>query len=535
MLDKALEYLKMGLSVVPARPNDKIPAISWKHLETEKAKEDEVKGWFNQTPTLNIGFATGKVSGISVLDLDVDTEGNFKHDLDDYPVTLMSKTPRGGYHLFYKHRDGINNSASQYGKNVDVRGDGGFLVLPPSVRKEGEYKFINWGKGENQFTFETLPDFPKLAVPEGTVSSFSSTGFDKNKLTTTFQREKFKPVTEGSRNDSLAKEIGSLIAFGHRYEDLAQLAYGINARYNPPLQQSEVDSIINSIWARHKSNNPIEQRDWMMIGESVDKTEKSELEVYPTGMFLDDVLKHELDVRGGLRQGDLGIISGLPGQGKTLTTQTMAFKMSKFNRTGFFSYEMPTEALWLQFGRMQADKKVFQNFVPHGLKSDEGDIGWIVEKIKEGARLGIKIFFIDNLDFLSMGKKEKRMEYSMNQTTYLKNIITELKNVARDEKVVVVLIAHTKKNADGQEMQDIADTSGAARLADWILMVKRLTNKEARKDSLDVAQVAPEKDWSPYTAIRVVKNRLSGVSKLVFHHIKDGLLEQVKIEKYAND
>jgi hypothetical protein len=101
-----------------------------------------------------IGMPTG--DGVFVLDLDVDSEKHIDGEADfrqrtaghTLPETLISQTPRGGRHLYYRAH-GVKNVAGLFkneaGKRipgVDIRGDGGYVILPPSVTSDGT--FYEW-------------------------------------------------------------------------------------------------------------------------------------------------------------------------------------------------------------------------------------------------------------------------------------------------------------------------------------------------------------------------------------------------------
>ena len=84
---------------------------------------------------------TGKASGFFVVDLDVDKEKGVdgiatwarliaEHGDVVAPTVL---TPRGGMHLYFKHVDGLGCTAGTLGPGIDTRGDGGYVLLPPSV------------------------------------------------------------------------------------------------------------------------------------------------------------------------------------------------------------------------------------------------------------------------------------------------------------------------------------------------------------------------------------------------------------------
>jgi len=101
-----------------------------------------------------IGMPTGSASGISVVDIDVrdGKRGVEWRDLnrEKLGLTLMAQTQSGGWHYYYKHSDGINNMAG-INQCVDVRGQGGYVIVPPSHG----YRYIN---------DEELIDFPDFLL-----------------------------------------------------------------------------------------------------------------------------------------------------------------------------------------------------------------------------------------------------------------------------------------------------------------------------------------------------------------------------------
>lgn len=127
----------------------KRPLIStWQQAATTDA--DQIRGWFRRWPQANIGIATGAESGIVVLDVDPDKNGfhsfeQLQQEIE-LPPTLTAKSGSGGRHYYYRHPLGgrIRNSASKLGPGLDIRGDGGFVVAPPSLHACGQkYEWIN--------------------------------------------------------------------------------------------------------------------------------------------------------------------------------------------------------------------------------------------------------------------------------------------------------------------------------------------------------------------------------------------------------
>src|ERR1035437_3231707 len=69
MINLALGYLKRGWSVIPCG-KDKVPSIPWKEFQTRYATEEEVRSWFEKYPEAQVGIVTGKISGITVVDVE---------------------------------------------------------------------------------------------------------------------------------------------------------------------------------------------------------------------------------------------------------------------------------------------------------------------------------------------------------------------------------------------------------------------------------------------------------------------------------
>jgi hypothetical protein len=89
-----------------------------------------------------VGVPTGKKSGLVVLDVDVDGGGleslaKLEYAVDPASKTARARTGGGGIHIFRYPRE-IRNSAGLLGPGLDVRGEGGYVVVPPS-RTQSSY------------------------------------------------------------------------------------------------------------------------------------------------------------------------------------------------------------------------------------------------------------------------------------------------------------------------------------------------------------------------------------------------------------
>lgn len=156
MLDAALFYARNGLAVFPLHHkiadgvcscNDPDCKSIGKHprikngLTAATTDENIIQYWLKAFPNCNLGLVTGARSGIFAIDVDTKQDGlraweTFKDDhmLDDYN-TPVQRTQSGGTHIFYKMPEGkkVTTRTNVLAKGIDVRGDGGYVVIAPSV------------------------------------------------------------------------------------------------------------------------------------------------------------------------------------------------------------------------------------------------------------------------------------------------------------------------------------------------------------------------------------------------------------------
>lgn len=108
-----------------------------------------IGAWWRRWPGANVGVPTGRRSGLLVLDVDPGAGGDASLEALERargaaPRTARARTGGGGSHLYFRYPAGIAvaNSASFLGPGLDVRGEGGYVVVPPS-RREGPYEWID--------------------------------------------------------------------------------------------------------------------------------------------------------------------------------------------------------------------------------------------------------------------------------------------------------------------------------------------------------------------------------------------------------
>jgi hypothetical protein len=165
----ALDYARLGWSVIPIEPRGKRPLVRWQVYQHRHPDATEVAEWFRRWSDANIAVVTGVVSGLVVLDLDPPHGGDAslqelerKHG----PIveTVEARTGGGGRHLYFAHPGEMLHNRVGLAPGVDLRGDGGYVVAPPSVHASGEP--YRWERSPDVCHLAPLPDWLSEASEE---------------------------------------------------------------------------------------------------------------------------------------------------------------------------------------------------------------------------------------------------------------------------------------------------------------------------------------------------------------------------------
>jgi hypothetical protein len=254
MGDEALAYAKKSVPIFPCKPHRKEPltAHGFKDSSTDP---DRIRAWWSRWPNANIGMPTGKRSGLVVVDGDprngaYDTLAELHEEGYELPLTATIKTGGGGFHHYLRCPEGveIRNSAGKLGPGLDIRGEGGYVILPPSVT-EGPY--------------EVLHKRPPAETPDWLIERLTAPSRTTESNVVTIQRAKVPggglegpEIGEGERNNTLFYKIAcSLRARGHERGEILEALERVNReRCSSPLEGEELSKIAKSA-ARYAPGN----------------------------------------------------------------------------------------------------------------------------------------------------------------------------------------------------------------------------------------------------------------------------------------
>jgi hypothetical protein len=197
--------------------------------------------WFERP--FNIGIPTGRASGFIVIDLDGDIGNESWRALErrnsPLPNGARNKTPHGQHLLFECPEERVPCSVGKLGPGIDVRGDGGFIVAPPSRGIDGQH-------------YEVDEEGPPAPLPEWLRRLVvAAPNADRRPAAPASEWVRIaRGVGEGERNQALTRLTGHLLRRNVDAYLVLGLAHAVNALNHPPLPAAEVDGIAESICGR---------------------------------------------------------------------------------------------------------------------------------------------------------------------------------------------------------------------------------------------------------------------------------------------
>ena len=247
-LKAALIYAEeFKFSVIPCSEKKK-PYFDWKKYQKEKASSDQIKAWWKQYPRANPAIVTGSISGICVID--IDTEEGMEAIKEYIPEGLempIVSTPRGKHLWFHANGNCLRNHAGII-PGIDFRGEGGYIMAPPSEAWSEHGEEAKFGKYEWIVSIRDCapPSLPNIYIKHITNSVLYNNIYNISK-------NNAKPANlfkQGRRDDDLFHTANCLVKGGMHQEGIQQIIEILADNCQPPMPKKEAWQKVQSALIR---------------------------------------------------------------------------------------------------------------------------------------------------------------------------------------------------------------------------------------------------------------------------------------------
>lgn len=469
MLNDALKYLSFGWSVVPLRPMSKEPLLSsWTEYQTRLPTTIEISRWFTSSPNANLAILTGKVSMLGVIDVDGEI-GRATLAQMGWSSPAVSLTGNGRQLLFQHPGGKIPNAVKKF-PGIDVRGDGGYIVAPPSIHPNGKrYTWLT-----PVFGALDLPLFPTeiFAKPVAVISG-QTIGKPAGWIS-----DALKGLSDGNRNDTFASVVGKLHRDRWTPDDIRALLLPHALRVE--FAESELDTVIWSITRkpveiigrRVNDATKLVARQPLVVrtfdkdfGDYLERKKQNRPMEFPTGYRRFD------EITTGLQRGELLVVGARTETGKTNWLLGSAFSLGRRGaRVLLLSTEMAYERIWDRYislgdGAKSHAFSVCDDFTP--------DCGRIRQAVIDNK---VDVFIFDHINIVG----------DDNET--ISRFLKSLKEVARELNIPGIVAAQLNRQAewldqDGQKIDPkLTHLKGSGAIEETAAQVLLLHEKDDDPD-----------------------------------------------------
>lgn len=360
----AIFYQKMGLSIIPVE--GKIPLIKWAKYQNEKATEEQIKEWWKQWPNASIGCVTGSVTSRLVLDID----GNPGELLADRVTgNTQSVRTRRGIQYHYTFPSGFTDKTTITGilPQVDTRGEGGIVILPPSKCSDGTY--YEWIRN-----WET----PLAEAPQWLLDLLTK---KEQKVETTKEENKEPWIEEALGGAGEGDRHGTMLKLFGYYANKFPLSVAAahirqwNKNNVPPIEESTLEEQIKDLTLRFQKGE--------YTSHYTEKKERVIECISASTLVKKFSAPPKYLVPGLIPQGTRTIFAGWNGRGKSFVITDLAIEISRKKGHGKWLGQFPVEhgpVLYVdnENARNLASHRLSLLTQPKGLTVDDLNLEFII-------------------------------------------------------------------------------------------------------------------------------------------------------------
>lgn len=285
-----------------------------------------IREWWTKWPNASIGIATGKKSGLAVVDLD-GADGIASGKSLGLSSTITALTGNGQQLFYADSSGGLKNSVKKLAAGVDTRGEGGYVVAPPSLHPNG--KRYSWqGQPLSRKALIPLPAaFAEIATPTGTCAVGGPIGARKPEG---WIAEALDQMRNGHVANTLVSVIGKFRYHSFSEADTVRFLKPHALVNGQPFEGLEAK--VHEIFTRYEASP-----------RAAEPAAKSEA----IDAFLEDIKKVEWICEPIIAQKSIGFVAGLPETCKTWLLMDLAVESAR--KQGLWLGLFPTTSLKVLF------------------------------------------------------------------------------------------------------------------------------------------------------------------------------------------
>lgn len=482
LAEAALRYARLGLCVIPLRPRMKRPMFdNWPEIATND--EQIVSRWWHQNPDANVGIATGRRSGVFVLDVDPKNGGmeSFEELINmhgQFPNTWQQVTGSKGLHLFFRYPAFPVTNAAGILPGIDIRGDGGQVVAPPSIHPDTGATY-EW---------DGLEEIEQVRVAEAPLWLL-----DMLQSRHEAHGSPHLPIAEkiphGVQHYTLLALAGALRRMGLSDEDMLPTLLAVNnARCERPGAADHIHQIARSVMKYRPADTDLYKtatKLWRLTKakehEERERDEKLGLQVVDgLTVFRSDGLDQKCIIDGILYNG-LTIFAGRPKVGKSWLTLDLALSVARGERfLGALNVHQPGGVVYIALEESQArtatrmrrllqEETPFLQNISMVYSMDPLSHGGAEQLDRILADRRPTLVIIDTFLALVGGGKERK---DVMRSEYTE--IDTVRKIAARHQTALVLVHHMRKSVVGESgIDSVAGSTGFTAAADAIWTLKR--------------------------------------------------------------
>ena len=339
MIDSALEYLDMGFSILPVKRSNKRPYVSsWKEFQKRPPTPEEVEEWWKRWTEANVAIVCGRISGIFIVDADGPKGIAWMNE--HLPKTGVYSLTGKGVHAVYRIPPGTTiKNAVRLADEVDIRGEGGYFVAPPSIHESGhQYKW--------QFLMDGWDDLAEYK-PKQNSHKKGNLNLDLSAVSQKLDLDRLEDgIPHGERDNYIFKEACRIRGLGLTQTEAWIVIKTFASRCKPPFPEKDAFIKLQQAW-KYESNLPeieVEPEDVSctveavpceilnpggILQEIVDYVEINSTVSVPffslaaAVTFLGNVAGQKVQTETGLRTNIYSIALGYSGAGKNAPFSTL--------------------------------------------------------------------------------------------------------------------------------------------------------------------------------------------------------------------